>query len=70
MVPLGVKAIEHKHPKQARTIFAVSEMQPFFTGQLRPFLGHFKDMFLNKVHIFLPLCPVCIPMATGRTAAK
>jgi hypothetical protein len=48
--PLSVIAVQHKHSKQAAAFLAVIQMQPFFVSQLRPFLGHFKKMFLNEMH--------------------
>ena len=50
--PLSVVAMKHKHAKHVAAIFTVLQMQPFFFGQLRPFLGHFEKMFLNEMHDF------------------
>jgi hypothetical protein len=32
------------------TFFALFQVQLFFNGHFRPFLGHFKNVFFNQMH--------------------
>jgi hypothetical protein len=54
VLALCVKAVENKHAEQTRTFLTLFQMQPLFVGQLCPFLRHFMNVFLHKVHEIPP----------------